>query len=346
MTFRAHLQPHRRFNPLTGGWVLVSPHRARRPWLGQQEAAEAATHQSYDPACYLCPGNQRAAGFVNPPYTGVFAFDNDYPALLRETPAPMASDPLFRAEPAVGRCRVVCFSPDHSATLPELSLDAVASVVADWQMETAQFSERFAYAQIFENKGAMMGCSNPHPHSQIWATSFVPAEVAAEDARQRAYYVDRGAPLLSDTASREIAAKERVIFETDRFLAIVPYWAAWPFETLLIAKGNVARLTDLDTDGVRDFALALKRLTVRYDNLFQCSFPYSMGIHGAPSGIAAEHWRLHAHFFPPLLRSASIKKFMVGFELLAEAQRDLTPEAAAERLRSAPDLHFRSGKPA
>jgi UDPglucose--hexose-1-phosphate uridylyltransferase len=341
MKFDPEAHPHRRFNPLTGGWVLVSPHRARRPWLGQEDAPDLAARPSYDPGCYLCPGNKRAEGAVNPPYPGVFVFDNDFAALHAETPALEANDRLLKSEAARGACRVVCFSPDHGATLPELSPDAIAGVVECWKTETAILSSRYAYVQVFENKGAMMGCSNPHPHAQIWATSFLPSEVATEDARQRDHFETHGAALLAEIVERERALKTRVVFETGRFIAIVPYWAAWPFETLLIAKGTVARLDDLDSAGAADLALALKRMTTRYDNLFGCSFPYSMGVHGAPPGASSDHWRLHLHFYPPLLRSASIRKFMVGFELLAEAQRDLTPEAAAERLRAAPELHYR-----
>lgn len=333
--------PHRRFNPLTGEWVLVSPHRALRPWLGQMEVPAVETRSAFDPNCYLCPGNARAGGAVNPAYAGVFTFNNDFPALLPEAPAARESDPLLASEAVRGRCRVVCYSPNHALTLPELPLEAVASVVSCWRDETARLSEGHAYVQIFENKGAMMGCSNPHPHAQVWATSFLPTEVAVEDARQRDYFAANGRALLADVADRERAARDRVIFETERFLVIVPFWAAWPFETLLVAKEPVSRLTDLDAEGVRDLAIAMKRLTTLYDNLFVCSFPYSMGIHGAPPGAPDDHWRLHAHFYPPLLRSATIRKFMVGFELLAEAQRDLTPEAAAERLRSSPAKHYR-----
>lgn len=344
MSFDPGEHPHRRFNPLTGDWVLVSPHRARRPWLGEEEAPEVAAQPSFDPGCYLCPGNRRAAGAVNPSYTGVHVFDNDFPALLPDAPGPENADAILRAEAARGTCRVLCFSPDHALTLPELSLSAVSEAVTCWKEETERLSTQFAYVQVFENKGAMMGCSNPHPHSQIWATSFVPTEVETEDRLQRAYFERHGADLLGAVIDRERALKARVIFETGRFLAIVPHWAAWPFETLLVAKRPIARLADLDEEGIRDLASALKRLTARYDNLFGCSFPYSMGVHGAPARANAKHWRLHLHFYPPLLRSATIRKFMVGFEILAEAQRDLTPEAAAERLRAASETHYRNAR--
>jgi UDPglucose--hexose-1-phosphate uridylyltransferase len=343
MTFDSREHPHRRFNPLTGDFVLVSPHRAKRPWLGRQEAPDIDVRQAFDPTCYLCPGNQRATGVVNPRYLGAFAFDNDFPALRAEAPETTAADALLRAETARGVCRVVCYSPHHGATLPELSDGAVREVVALWRDEAVRLSSVYPHVQVFENKGEMMGCSNPHPHAQIWATSFVPSEVAVEDRRQRDYFDATGRVMLDDVVRRERVEAERIIFETDLFIAVVPYWAAWPFETLLIAKGSAERLTDLDDDGVADLAGALKRLTTRYDNLFACSFPYSMGFHGAPTTAASGHWRLHAHFFPPLLRSATVRKFMVGFELLAEAQRDLTPEAAAEKLRTAPESHYRRG---
>jgi UDPglucose--hexose-1-phosphate uridylyltransferase len=335
---------HRRRNPLTGQWVLVSPHRAKRPWQGQQEAASDERLPSYDPACYLCAGNPRVSGDVNPRYEGSFVFTNDHAALMPgvpETSAAQPADPLFQVEAARGTSRVLCYSPDHARTLPELSPAAIGEVVDTWCAQTAELGRTHAWVQVFENKGAIMGCSQPHPHGQIWATDFVPNEPATEDAQQRDYHARIGRPLLLDVAAREAASGERVVVQTEHWLAIVPFWATWPFETLLLPRFAVQRLPQLT--GVRraDLATALKKLTSRYDNLFRCSFPYSMGWHGAPFDARdATPWQLHAHFYPPLLRSATVRKFMVGFEMLAEAQRDLTPEQAAERLRALPDRHY------
>lgn len=330
-------QPHRRFNPLTGGWVQVSPQRMGRPWQGEVSEPDPPP-PSHDPACYLCPGNTRVGGEANPDYPGVYVFANDFPALA-DTPAGAASDdPLFRAEASGGVCRVICFSPDHGKSLPRLAPEQVRAVVDCWADQTAELGARFAYAQVFENKGAMMGCSNPHPHGQVWATAHVPEEPANEDVQQRRYLAEHGRPLLLDVAERE-AGGERVIESNDDWLAIVPFWAAWPFETLLLPRFRVQRMPDL-TSGQRDsLAAIVKALTIRYDNLFRTSFPYSMGWHGAPFVDGpADHWQLHAHFYPPLLRSASVRKFMVGYEMLAEPQRDLTPERAAQMLRSVSGL--------
>jgi UDPglucose--hexose-1-phosphate uridylyltransferase len=335
--------PHRRFNPLSGQWVLVSPHRAKRPWQGQQESVPTATLPTHDPDCFLCPGNARVTGDRNPEYRGTYVFTNDFAALMSDTPpAPDSHDPLMRSQSARGVSRVICFSPDHSKTLPKLTLPALEQVVTAWQAQTEELGKHYPWVQLFENKGAAMGCSNPHPHGQVWANSFLPNEAEREDRLQHDYFREHASPLLLDYAQRELAAGERIVVNTEHWLAVVPYWAAWPFETLLLPKTAVQRITDLSAAQSRDLALALKKLTSRYDNLFQCSFPYSMGWHGAPfNGADNRHWQLHAHFYPPLLRSASVRKFMVGYEMLAETQRDLTAEQAAERLRAVSDIHYR-----
>ncbi len=330
-------RPHRRFNPLTGGWVQVSPQRMGRPWQGEVTEPDPLP-PPYDPACYLCPGNARVGGEANPAYDGVYVFANDFPALADEEGGGTGDDPLLRAEASAGVCRVICFSPDHGKSLPRLAPAQIRAVIDCWAEQTAELGQRFQNVQVFENKGAMMGCSNPHPHGQVWATAHLPEEPAAEDAQQRAYFAQAGRSLLRDVAERE-AAGERVVEINDDWLAVVPFWAAWPFETLLLPRFAVQRMPDL-TGGQRDsLAEVLKALTTRYDNLFGTSFPYSMGWHGAPfTAGSADHWQLHAHFYPPLLRSASVRKFMVGYEMLAEPQRDLTPERAAEMLRSVSGL--------
>lgn len=344
MTFDATEHPHRRFNPLRGEWLLVSPHRAKRPWQGQEDAPDLAERPSYDPACYLCPGNARVTGDANPAYAGTYVFANDFAALTPDAPGPEESDPLFRADGARGTSRVICFSPDHAKTLPELDLAAIEGVIATWAEQAADLGRSYANVQLFENKGAMMGCSNPHPHGQVWATNYLPNEVATEDRTQRDWLAAHSAPMLLTLAARE-AGGPRVVVENDDWLAIVPFWAAWPFETLLLPRFAVSRITDLTAAQRSNLARVLKELTARYDNLFQCSFPYSMGWHGAPFGTDdVAHWQLHAHFYPPLLRSASVRKFMVGYEMLAESQRDLTPEQAAERLRAVSPVHFREGR--
>lgn len=344
MAFNPVDHPHRRYNPLTGNYLLVSPHRMKRPWQGRVEPVAEEDRPSYDPQCYLCPGNTRAGGVVNPAYTGTYVFTNDFAALLPDTPpAPAAApDDFFAVQSVRGTCRVICFSPRHDLTLARMSPPEIRAVIDLWADQTAELGAQYAWVQVFENRGETMGSSNPHPHGQIWATDFLPNEARTEDAHQQAYYARHGRPLLLDYARQEAERGERVVVENDHWLAVVPYWAMWPFETLLLPRQPVRRLTDLDAAARAALGEALRHLLTRYDNLFQVSFPYSMGWHGAPfNGHPNEHWQLHAHFYPPLLRSATVRKFMVGYEMLAEAQRDLTPEQAADRLRAQSLLHYR-----
>ncbi len=343
-TFDVSEHAHLRFNPLNGKGVLVSPHRAQRPWQGQQEAPDNSERPAHDATCFLCAGNPRVTGEVNPAYRGTFVFTNDFAAVAPEVPdAPPTQEALFQVRSARGTSRVICFSPDHGKTLPELTLAAIEDVIDVWCSQSAELGAIYPWVQVFENKGAMMGCSNPHPHGQVWATDFIPSEAATEDQRQRAWHAEHGHPLLLDLVDREVALGERVVVLTEHWVAIVPFWATWPFESLLLPRFAVQRLPQLSPAQRADLALALKQLSSRYDNLFQCSFPYSMGWHGAPFDSASDPtpWQLHAHFYPPLLRSASVRKFMVGYEMLAEAQRDLTPEQAAQRLRAVSPVHYR-----
>lgn len=333
--FNPSNHPHRRRNLLTGRWILVSPHRAKRPWQGEGSELVPANCYSHDPNCYLCPGNQRSSGEYNPDYSGPFTFDNDFPALLPHTPAPETADPVFQLSPARGTARVICYSPHHSLTFPHMEQSAIRDIVDCWATESCELGALFANVQIFENKGALMGCSSPHPHGQIWASDYIPNEVADEDREQAAWCERRGRILLEEIAEREIESGERVVEVNPHWLAVVPWWATWPFEILLIARDNVARIEDLSPKSRDALAAILRRLTRRYDALFGTSFPYSMGWHQCPNGSADSFaWRLHAHFNPPLLRSATIRKFMVGFEMFGESQRDVTPEAAAHQLRA------------
>lgn len=334
--------PHRRLNPLTGDYVLVSPHRTKRPWQGRQERPPQASRPPYDPGCYLCPGNTRASGDHNPDYTGTFVFPNDYAALLPDVPAaPPPANPLLAAQAVRGECRVVCFSPRHDLTLPLMPVEDIRRVIKVWAEQTVELGRTYRWVQVFENKGEMMGASNPHPHGQIWAGDWLPNQIGAEDRHQRVYAEREGAPLLVDYLNAEVEAGERIVVENADWVAVVPYWALWPFETLLLPRRHILRLPDLD-DARRDtLADILKRLLTKYDNLFEIEFPYSMGWHAAPNDDGDyAHWQLHAHFYPPLLRSASVRKWMVGYEMMAEAQRDITPEQAAERLRALPVRHY------
>ena len=341
-------RPHRRFNALTGDWILVSPQRTKRPWQGRQEAVAAGTRPAHDPKCYLCPGNERAGGRRNSEYGSTYVFDNDFAAILPgEEESGERGDELLRGEAVNGTCRVICFSPRHDLTLPEMSVEAIREVVETWVRQTKELGVEYRWVQVFENKGDVMGCSNPHPHGQIWASDFLPNEPAKEARQQAAYFQQHGATLLGDYLARELEDGSRVVVENADWVVVVPYWATWPYETLLLPRREVRRLPELGDEERGTLAEILKRLTTRYDNLFHTSCPYSMGWHGAPTGntpdAEAAAWRLHAHFYPPLLRSATVKKFMVGYEMLAEAQRDLTPEQAAEKLRGLPEVHFKEG---
>ena len=329
--------PHRRLNVLTGEWVLVSPHRMKRPWQGQVEAIPPDDRPAYDPKCYLCPGNERAGGQRNPDYTGIFAFDNDFAALRPGgTPHEQNTSDLLIARQEPGVCRVICFSPRHDLSLPQMDVSAIRGVVDLWAEEYAQLGARpdIGHVQIFENKGEVMGSSNPHPHGQIWAQESVPLQPAREGERFMAHHERHGRTLLEDYLRLELDLAERIVCTNDAWVALVPFWAVWPFETLVVSRRPVPHLGVLD-DRERDLlADIVKQLTARYDALFQVSFPYSAGVHQAPTDDAAHpEWHLHLHFYPPLLRSATVRKFLVGYEMLGEAQRDLTPEAAAARLR-------------
>jgi len=345
-SFKFNEHPHRRFNPLNGEWVLVSPHRSKRPWQGQVEKNQEESPVNYDPKCYLCPGNERAGGAVNPNYTKNFVFTNDFSALLSDNPdGEFSQDELFYAKSEKGICKVICFSPRHDLTIPEMELNDISAVVDLWVDEYVKLgSEPFInYVQIFENKGAIMGCSNPHPHGQIWSQESIPSEPAKEDIQQLEYYKKHGKSMLSDYLEREIQKQERVLYENESFVVLVPFWATWPYETMIISKRHVISLAELTADERTAFADAYKFLTIKYDNLFEVSFPYSAGIHQAPTNNNDNsHWHLHMHFYPPLLRSATVKKFMVGYEMLANPQRDITPETSAEILHNLPDIHYKN----
>jgi UDPglucose--hexose-1-phosphate uridylyltransferase len=336
--------PHRRLNPLTGEWVLVSPHRAERPWHGQVERSVEPPSVAYDPGCYLCPGNERAGGARNPHYTSTFVFTNDFAALKHDVPhARIDERGLLVSETELGTCKVVCFSPRHDLTLSRMSVEEISHVVDIWADEYHQIGSLTSinYVQIFENRGEIMGCSNPHPHGQIWANHIIPNEPLKEQNAQLAYSDKHGSCLLCDYEKLESKIGTRVVCENDHFLAVVPFWAVWPFEVLLLSKLHARDLVSLDTTVRSALAGILRRITTRYDNLFETAFPYSMGIHQAPTDDKPHaEWHLHTHFYPPLLRSATVRKFMVGYEMLASPQRDITPEFAAERLREISEVHY------
>jgi UDPglucose--hexose-1-phosphate uridylyltransferase len=335
-TFDLAEHPHLRYNPLTGENVLVSPHRAKRPWQGQQEETPAELKLPHDPNCYLCAGNKRMGEEINPDYEDVFIFQNDFAALQDNTPAgSYQEDELIRVTAERGICRVVCFSPRHDLTLAEMEVSQIRKIVDAWQEQYIELGAKdyISYVQIFENKGAIMGCSNPHPHGQIWAQSSVPSEVAKETRNQEKYFKEKGKSLLSDYLQKEQVLSERIIASNDSFTLLVPFWAVWPFETMIVSNrhfGNMTNMTETEKD---DFAEIIKTITSVYDKLFDISFPYSSGIHQTPTDGAYPGWHFHMHFYPPLLRSASVKKFMVGYELMGNPQRDITPEVSARMLR-------------
>ncbi len=336
-------QPHRRYNPLTGEWVLVSPHRTKRPWQGKEEEQYKDDRPAYDEKCYLCPGNERAGGFINPKYENTFVFRNDFSALLPESSHDGITDDsdLFKIENVTGECRVICFSPRHDLTLAQMDVESICKVVNLWDEQISELGKKYKWVQVFENRGEIMGSSNPHPHGQIWASTSLPNEAEKENVNQKKYYAEKENALLLDYLQKELELKERVVVENEYWAVVVPFWAVWPFETMLLPKRQIqqfAELTDIEKENLSSI---LKIHLTKYDNLFNTSFPYTMGWHGAPfDGEDNRHWQLHAHFYPPLLRSAIIKKFMVGYEMLAEAQRDITAEQAASQLRELSEVHF------
>ena len=342
MLFNPGEHGHRRYNPLTAEWILVSPHRSTRPWQGRHEPGNNQVDVSYDKECYLCPGNRRVNGQLNPDYNETFVFTNDFSAL--ETTRYTRNAPAHRLlinQPVSGTSRVICYSPHHSLTLPQLPADNIRQVIDCWSEQLTDLSKHYQWVQIFENKGPIMGCSNPHPHGQIWATDRLPTMAEKENHNLKQYYQQYGTGLLPDYLAIELEHGQRVVEKNEEWVALVPYWATWPFEMLLIPVRPAQHLNDLDGAQKNALASIMKKALSRYDNLFQTSFPYSMGWHGRPfNEDVNDHWQLHAHFYPPLLRSATVKKYMVGYEMLAEPQRDITPEQAADMLRSCDSVHY------
>ncbi|WKN33093.1 UDP-glucose--hexose-1-phosphate uridylyltransferase [Porifericola rhodea] len=345
MNFDLNEHPHRRYNPLSGEYVLVSPHRMKRPWQGQVEKKDETVRPKYDPKCYLCPGNERAGGEKNPQYESTYVFTNDFAALKEDVPSgSIEKGNLIRAQSEKGICKVICFSPRHDLTLPQMETTAIVKVIELWQKEYEELGSHpeINYVQIFENKGQMMGCSNPHPHGQIWAQSTVPLEPAVVGKHQGDYLQKYGNSLLADYIQLEQEEQERIVLENEHFITLVPFWAVWPFETMLISKRHIQNILQFTEEEKQAYAEMLKQLTILYDNLFETSFPYSAGIHQAPTdGLEHKEWHFHHHFYPPLLRSATVKKFMVGYEMLGDPQRDITAESSAERLRSLPSVHYK-----
>ena len=344
--FKLEEHSHRRFNPLTGEWVQVSPHRSKRPWQGQVEKVDEVVRRHYDPKCYLCPGNTRANGSQNPKYQDTFSFVNDFSALQPEIPTGTIEEhPLFVAKSERGLCKVICFSPRHDLTIPEMDLTSIKKVIDLWTKEYLELGslDFVNHVQIFENKGEIMGCSNPHPHGQIWAQESIPDHPRNKGKQLLKYFKKHKRSLLADYVEEELERKERLLFENEHFVGLVPFWAIWPFEAMIISKRQVSNLVELTEAEKMALSSAYKRLTIMYDNLFEISFPYSAGIHQSPTdGTPHPEWHLHMTFFPPLLRSATVKKFMVGYEMLANPQRDITPETAAQRLKSLSIQHYKN----
>ena len=343
MKFDFNKNPHRRLNQLTGEWILVSPQRTKRPWQGKQEKSVSKVQPEYDLTCYLCPGNERVGGKVNPKYTSTFVFNNDFSALL---PTPIKqianTNKLFQSENVSGECRVICFSPKHNLTLAEMPTQEIRIVVDVWANQITELGNKYKWVQVFENRGEIMGSSNQHPHGQVWASSSLPNEPSKEDENQNKYFANEKNILLLDYLNHELKYKERIIIENEHWVVLVPYWAVWPFETLLLPKRHILHLPELINCERNSLAKILKQLLTRYDNLFNTSFPYTFGWHGAPTdNNDYSYWQLHAHFYPPLLRSATVKKFMVGYEMLAEVQRDITAEVATKMLRNVSDIHYK-----
>lgn len=345
-TFKTNEHPHRRYNPLLDEWILVSPHRNKRPWQGQNEKLPEDNRPAYDSECYLCPGNSRSNGTKNPNYTDCYVFENDFSALLQEEVA-FENNPtnLFQLKPERGINKVVCFSPKHNLTLPEMEIEDIEKVVQTWKEQYIELGSHdfINYVQIFENKGSVMGCSNPHPHGQIWAQSSLPTQVERTQKSLRGYYEKHKTSLLKDYLDQELKLKERVVAENNHFAVVVPFWATWPYETLVISKRHFGNIIGMNNEETKAYAEIIKTITVKYDNLFETSFPYSAGIHQAPTDrISHPEWHFHMHFYPPLLRSATVKKFMVGYEMLGEAQRDISPEQSAKILRALSTNHYKT----
>lgn len=344
--FNPEDHPHLRLNQLSNEWVIVSPHRMKRPWAGQIEPVEGDNIPRHDLKNPLCPGATRSSGKANDNYTSTFIFENDFPALLKETPEPSndAKEELFKSSSARGTCRVMCFHPYSDLSLPLLSTTDIQAVITDWINQYKELSQKYLWVQIFENKGNMMGCSNPHPHCQIWGCHFLPNEARKEEKNQLDYFKRNQSCLLMDYVQQEMKKKERIVTENEDWLVLVPYWATWPFELLVIPKAPVQRLTDLTEEQQKSLSVIMKSYLTKYDNLFKTSFPYSMGWHNCPSTEDSPYWQLHAHYFPPLLRSATVKKHMVGFEMLSGPMRDITPEKAASTLRNLSDIHYKEAQ--